>query len=276
MPPIKAIKPVKVLRSRVTVFAIVLGLFLSAYFVATRPITPQLALVSSISVILFALPSYRAVLRLQGIKPGIVALSILGFYALLIESSALATGFPYGDFTYTDILGNKVFGLTPWTVAFAYPPILMLAYVAARNITQRFNSSHKGLFSTRMTIVVASLTALFALACDIVLDPAAVKLGFWYWDQPGWFYGVPLVNFAGWLLSGFIGGLIMQALSHYIIHTHDRQLPAALGYSGLATVWFWTAVNIWLGQWWPAIFGMALSIVLLRILRTALHKARSG
>jgi putative membrane protein len=106
----------------------------SAYFVATQPITPQLAIASCVSVILFALPSYLAVVKLQGRKRGLAILAVLGAYALLIESSALATGFPYGSFTYTDVLGNKVFGLTPWTVAFAYPPILLLAFAVARRM----------------------------------------------------------------------------------------------------------------------------------------------
>lgn len=101
---------------------IVLILGISSFFVAIVPLTPQMAVVSGIFVILFALPSYLALGRTIARK-GVLALFVLGGYALLLESLALAYGFPYGRFTHADILGTKLFGLTPWTVALAYPPI---------------------------------------------------------------------------------------------------------------------------------------------------------
>lgn len=223
-----------------TAICIAVILLLSAYFVAKWPITPELAIVSSISVILFAIPSYRAVLTHLGSRRGLAVLFGLGLYALAIESLALSTGFPYGDFTYTDVLGNKMFGLTPWTVAFAYPPILLLTYWFAR---LRHTSRWKIYFST----------AFDAMLIDLVLDPAAVRLGFWYWDEPGFFYGVPAVNFLGWLLTGYIGAVLLH-------HLWDRSVKPtlALAYSGLLILWFWACVNIWLGQWLSVIIAIAL------------------
>lgn len=222
------------------------ALAISAFFVANQPITPQLALVSSISVVLFALPSYWLVVRMQGRARGVAILTALGFYALIIESSALATGFPYGDFTYTNVLGNKILGLTPWTVAFAYPPILLLAYSLARTMLRQ--QAH----SWRSVIAIAGLTGIIAMVCDLVLDPAAVKLGFWFWDQPGWYYGVPWVNFAGWILSSAVGAVLL-----HILWGASRP-PAGIAYSGLAIIWFWTLVNLWLGQWLPCLIGLLL------------------
>lgn len=224
-----------------------IGLFISAYFVATQPITPAMVIVSSLSVIGFALPSYWAVVKTKGRERGLVILAVLGAYALLVESSAIATGFPYGNFVYTDVLGNKVFGLTPWTVAFAYPPILLLAFTLAVRLG-RFGAA-----GWRRTMTIAALTAGLATACDVVLDPAAVSLGFWYWDAPGWYYGVPLVNFAGWLLSGFVGAILLQ------LAWGKGSVPPAVAYSGLAILFFWTSVNLWLGQWLPVLTGAVLS-----------------
>ncbi len=255
-------------------------LAISAYFVATQPITPRLAFVSSVSVVVFALPSYLAIVRLQGARRGLILLGLLGLYALLVESSALTTGFPYGNFTYTNVLGNKVFGLTPWTVAFAYPPILLLSYIAARciirnniepsddrSIQTAAASRHAAKVTKYKTVLkVAGLTALVATACDIVLDPAAVRLGFWYWDEPGFFYGVPLINFAGWLLSSFVGGLILSKI------LGNASLHQAIGYSGLATLWFWTLVNLWLGQWLPFAIGLGLNLFLIRLLKIVPRK----
>jgi putative membrane protein len=232
------------------VIILAFALFVAAFFTATQPLRPEMAAVSSVFVVLFALPSYWAVMHAHGWKQGITILGALGFYALLIESSAIHTGIPYGDFIYNDLLGQKVFGLTPWTVAFAWPPILLLAYWFARNCT-RLNLAQK-------TWKILALTAVVATAVDLVLDPAAVNLGFWNWQEPGFFYGVPLVNFMGWLLSCFVGAVIL----HYL--WGSRKVPEAMAYSGLAILWFWTIANIFMLQIVPVVVGFALLYVFFR------------
>ncbi len=225
-------------------------LAISAYFVATQPITPRLALVSSVSVLFFAIPSYFAILKLLGWRRGFVLLTIIGLFALFIESLAIKTGFPYGEFVYKDVLGNKIFGLTPWTVAFAYPPIVLLAYWYGRRRAK----------SVRNILVIATFTAV---SIDLVLDPAAVKLGFWYWPGGGIFYSVPLINFLGWILTSYI------AVS--LIHAFLQKIPTSklqsIAYSGLATVWFWTCVNVWLGHIWPSFVGLLVTGIFIRNIR---------
>lgn len=214
------------------------ALFIAGFFTATQPIDNKMAIVSSVMVILFALPSYYAVFKARG-KRGLWLLLAIGAYALLIESSALATGFPYGDFVYNGLLGTKLFGLTPWTVAFAYPPILLLTYWFARR-RHHYSDRLKILFST----------AFDAMVIDLVLDPAAVKLKFWQWNTPGYYYGVPVVNFLGWLLTAFIGALLIHKF------WGKKTVPDGVAYSGLAILWFWTSVNIWLLQIIPALIGL--------------------
>lgn len=234
-------------RKLLVLIALILGI--SSFFVAKVPITPQMAAVSSVFVIVFALPSYVLLGRTVP-KKGVLALLLLGSYALVLESLALAYGFPYGRFTYTDVLGTKLFGLTPWTVAFAYPPIILLAYWFVRSRTSRLAAVLLG-------------TALMATAIDTVLDPAAVALAFWRWDTPGFYYGVPLVNFGGWLLSSFVAGALLHSL------LRNYPVGRGLAYSGLAIVCFWTFVNAWLGQWLPVIAGTLLLYIFMRQLKSA-------
>jgi putative membrane protein len=220
------------------------SLLIASYFVAHVPLSPAMSTVSCLAVILFALPSYRAVWLEQGPRRGGLILLALGAYGLVVESLALATGFPYGSFTYSGLLASKVFGLAPWTVAFAYPPIILLTYTLAC----RLNRLRTWAAGWRLP----ALTALLATVCDTVLDPAAVRLRFWYWDRPGFFYGVPLVNFAGWVLTGFLAGLLLHRL------WRQQAVPPALTYSGLAILWFWTAVNAWFGHVVPVFIGILL------------------
>ena len=39
---------------------------------------------------------------------------------------------------------------------------------------------------------------------DLVLDPIAVDEKRWSWKKPGAYYGVPLLNFVGWLFTTFL------------------------------------------------------------------------
>lgn len=228
-----------------------IALFIAAFFTATQPLRPEMAIVSSVFVVLFALPSYYSVVKVSGKKHGVIILGALGVYALLLESSAINTGFPYGDFIYNDLLGEKVFGLTPWTVAFAWPPILLLAFWYVKN------KFHGKISWWQLALYVA----IMAMAVDLVLDPAAVYLGFWEWREPGFYYGVPLVNFLGWILSCFIGALILNKL------WVKKTVPLAISYSGLGVLWFWTVANIFMFQIIPAVVGFALLYVFFREIR---------
>jgi putative membrane protein len=228
-----------------------IALFIAAFFTATQPLRPEMAIVSSIFVVIFAVPSYYSVIKATGKKRGAIILAALGVYALLLESSAINTGFPYGDFIYNDLLGEKVFGLTPWTVAFAWPPILLTAFWYAKNKLSKNTQWWQ----------LAFFAAFIAMAVDLVLDPAAVHLGFWEWREPGFYYGVPLVNFLGWILSCFIGAAILNKL------WDKKTVPRAVAYSGIAVLWFWTVANVFMLQIIPVVVGFALIYIFFREIR---------
>lgn len=217
--------------ARIAAYITFVSLFFAAFFTARQQLSADLAFVSSVAIIGFALPSYVAVVKLCGLNRGLIALLIFGIYALAVETSALKTGFPYGSFVYRDLLGAKLFGITPWTVAFAYPPILLFAYWLARRI-----------LTTQKIVVIAITTGLFAMSCDLVLDPAATSLGFWYWPGGGFFYDVPLVNFIGWIGSSTLGALIVHGFLRY------HKLSPLLPLSGLLILFFFS------GFGWPNIF----------------------
>ena len=130
-------------------------------------------------------------------REGAALIVTLGAFAVLLETSAILTGFPYGHFGYWDLLGYRIFGLVPWTVAFAWTPLILGAYAVAANLV-----------GSRVWRVVAA--ALIVTLFDVVLDPGAVLLGFWKYAEGGWFHGVPMSNFAGWLVSGLIGAMLNE------------------------------------------------------------------
>jgi putative membrane protein len=219
-------------------------LALCGFFVAKMPVRPELAGVSIIFVVLFALPSFLSVIRWLGARPGVLLLVVLGAFALAIESFAVLTGWPYGEFSYGDKIGAKVFGVVPWTVPFAWSPLLLAAMAMASRWSQ----------SPRAKIVIA---ALFLVAIDLVLDPAATAQKFWVWKTPGFYYGVPTINFFGWFLSGVIGAWLFSNFAR----TNEKTPPAFLS-SAFLILCFWSSACFWMKLYFPAALGVLLLIVI--------------
>lgn len=202
---------------------------------------------SAVNVVLFALPAFWAVRWWLGWRDGMILIAVLGTYALLIEASAIFTGFPYGHFGYSDLLGYRILGLVPWTVAFAWTPLLLGAYAVAAN-----------LFSSRFVRMIA--TTLLLTLFDFVLDPGAVMLGFWKYDGGGFFYGVPPSNFGGWLISGLIGTILLETI--VAIFKPLLPTPVQLVSSTFFILFFWTAIAAFGGLVAPVLIGAALVVAL--------------
>ena len=215
---------------------------------------PEMAIVSSIFVLVFALPSFWTLVKWLH-RRGMWALVALGVFAVGIESFAVATGFPYGHFTYGAKIGDKIFGLVPWTVPFAWTPVLLGSYALARRVVR------DGAAMGRWNTILA--TAVISMAFDLVLDPGAVSQNFWTYRAGGAFYGVPLSNFAGWVLSGAIGAQIL----HFFAQERNRELPpkGLMGSLWLIAL-FWTSVCGWSGLWIPSAIGVLLCVWVGRVL----------
>lgn len=198
-----------------------------------RAATPVAA---AVAIVAFALPTYIGVLRLKGFGRGLVTLVGLGVFTLAVLTAAVKTGLPFDKFHFGDALGYKLLDAAPWTLAFAYPPLLLGAFWLARKVTD-----------SKWAIL---LTTLFALGINIVLDPALTRMQLWSWETAGPFYGVPVLNFAGWFGVWLVGSLLLTRL------WGDTPTKRSLGYSLFAIVWFWAGVNLGLQQWLPGILGV--------------------
>lgn len=225
-------------------------LVLSAIIVSFFPPLPGFAVISALFVVVFALPSFNSLIREIGWKIGCLVLVLLGVFALLIESFAILTGFPYGHFVYGDMIGEKIANLVPWTVPFAWTPIVIGAVALSHRLVQKL--------SLRILVGV-----IFVVLSDVVLDPGAVALKYWIWEEQGIYYGVPLSNFFGWLVSGLYGvGLLILVLhERQILEKRYVKLWSSLYY----ILVFWSAVNLFNGIYVSFIIGIILLFFMRRL-----------
>lgn len=123
------------------------------------------------------------------------------FISLGSELLGTSTGFPFGHYSYLSGLGYKIAGLVPFTIPLSWFYLGFVSYLLART----------GLEVDRKPqwwrhIGAVALGALLLTSWDFVLDPAMsqTSLPFWYWKQPGAFFGMPYQNFAGWIGTGSV------------------------------------------------------------------------
>jgi putative membrane protein len=154
---------------------------------------------SIVSLVILALLTYRGLRASVRTPRAIGAMLVLGALAIGFEYVSIRYGIPYGFFTYSDALGQKVLGTVPWTVFFGWTPLVIGAVaIADRAVRGR----------QRQLLFAALLLVVF----DLVFDPVAVALGFWAWNTPGPYYGVPFINFVGWFVTGYIGSFVLTRI----------------------------------------------------------------
>jgi putative membrane protein len=170
-----------------------IGIVFSAIHLAQGKYLETISFVAPISLAFSWIATLFIAHHVYG-KQGIIVFILLSFFALCIEYIGLTTGFPYGDFSYSNHLGAKIAGILPFTVFFGWSPLLLWIWIIFHRIT-----------SKKWLVITLSL-ALLVLS-DFFIDPAAVRLNFWQYFEP-FYYGVPLSNFVGWIISGCIAFII--------------------------------------------------------------------
>jgi putative membrane protein len=155
----------------------------------------------------------------HGTRAGLAVVGVAGA-GFAVEVLGVATGLPFGHYTYSGALGLRLLNV-PVVVGAAWAWMAWPAWLAALRLGRRRGQR----------IAVAAL----ALASwDLLLDPRMVDQGFWRWSPwarglPG-VPGVPWSDYAGWLL---VAVAVAAGLS-----TADRE-PSTMDTPMLA-LYLWT------------------------------------
>jgi len=216
----------------------------AAFFAVRYPDIKGASVGSYVTTLLIALPSVVALFRY--LEPGRAVLSLLALsvFGYAIEALGVATGFPYGPFYYGDALGPRLAGIVPYLLPLSYAPLVVGAVAAA--------------WGTRLRLLHVLYAALLLVWIDAVIDPGAASLEFWTWPESGAYYGIPLTNYAGWLLSGTLSTALLLATGQW----SETPRPALLDSATIATS-FWTGVAVLSGALAPTLLGALLCAYLL-------------
>jgi putative membrane protein len=188
-------------------------------------------------------------------RRGAVVLLVLAGYAYAVEFVGATTGLPYGEFSYQIPLGPMLADTIPFGLPVFFMPLVLNSYLLCLLLLgERARSA-----AVRVPVVVGAVVAV-----DLVLDPAAVALGFWVFESGG-YYGVPPLNFAGWALSATVAtGLVDVAFDREGLLDRVESCPFVLD-DLVSFVLLWGAVNVFYGAWIPVVVALLFAAGLLRL-----------
>jgi putative membrane protein len=124
----------------------------------------------------------------RGLRRGVLPIAAAGGIGFAAELVGVATGRPFGHYTYSGKLGPRVGGV-PLLAAAAWALMARPAWVAAGWVARGR--------AARVATAAGALTAW-----DVFLDPRMAREGYWTWPGGGRFEGVPASNFLGWWVTG--------------------------------------------------------------------------
>jgi lycopene beta-cyclase len=192
--------------------------------------------------------------RAWGWRKTVGTLAIILPASWALEYIGSTTGFPFGSYDYTARFQPQI-GHVPVIIPLAWFMMLPPAWAVAQTLAR----------GNRLAYGVIS--ALAFTAWDLFLDPQMVGWGFWLWQEPGGYFGIPWQNFGGWLA----GAGLLTALAR------PWNLPVRMPLLVYGITWFLQSIGTWL--FWempgPALVG---SLVMGLFLWTALwvHIRKTG
>ncbi len=169
-------------------------------------------------------------------------LGLLTAYTYAIEIVGVRTDWPYGAFEYTIQLGPMLFGEVPLALPLFFIPLVLNAYLLTLLVLGDWADNP----IVRLTTAIAAVVGI-----DLVLDPAAVAIGFWAFES-GVYYGVPVSNYVGWLISGTVAVILVDlAFDRAALRARVRDCEFILD-DLVSFVLLWGSINVLYGNWLAA------------------------
>ena len=220
-------------------------------------------------VVLGALAALAHAAGRLGWRAALALLAAGALLSLAAELTGTSTGLPFGPYSYTSLLGWRVAGLVPFPIPLSwfYMVYCSLA-ILGRLLVPRDD--------LRTRLAWAALGGLTLTAWDVSMDPAmSFATAHWLWHTRGFFYGMPLLNWFGWWLTGSVVAFAMVSIAR------PTRIAALVSPSPLP-LWLYAinglfpiAICLRHQLWWAAGFGAAAMAIPIGLALAAPRRTRA-
>lgn len=137
----------------------------------------------------------------------------------IIEFIGVKTGYIFGVYNYGDVLKPQISNV-PIAIGFAWYSTLM----ATAALIQKFAKINHRLMTIQFKSVIVGFLMMYF---DILLEPAAVSLNYWTWQNSI----VPLQNYIAWFIFGYLFAyvgyktdILNNSLPKFVFHSYFAQM----------------------------------------------------
>ncbi len=187
---------------------------------------------NSLTVVLLLFSLWHASYAL-GARLTLVFFGITAVTSWIFEEVGVATGQIYGPYHYTSTLGPWL-GSVPVLIPLAWFMMVYPSYILANLILDGEPVGSRG--GRGHLLGLALLGALVMAAWDLVVDPilSGPTFGAWVWEGGGPYFGVPVQNYLGWVVTTLTVYLLYRSVERRWMPQPAG--PLTLGPSGLPVV----------------------------------------
>lgn len=202
----------------------------SAFFAAwdfPQPVESIIELVGSFCLLIFV--CFHGWYR-YGLNKMMAFFAVTAIISWSTETLSIETGFPFGHYYYTDLLGDKV-GQVPVLI---FPAYFFIGYLAWTMGNLFLGNTGAGIRKQDLFYVPAVSAGIMVL-WNVCFDPVMSTIeGHWVWVNGGAWFGVPLSNYFGWFLTVY---LIYQTFA-FILYRYGTCEELSVSKS----FWYWIPV----------------------------------
>jgi uncharacterized membrane protein len=177
--------------------------------------------------------------------------------SLSSELIGTGTGWPFGNYSYTNFLGYKVLDRVPFTIPLSWFYMGLASYLLGSLVASKFEARHRTAWSL-------ALGVWFLTVWDLVLDPAmahhSLHVQFWVWHETGPYFEMPIKNLAGWSITGLIFMALSRLLWRGDLDASSLKLRLPLAVYG-ANLAFAMVLSAGVGLWIPIVLSAALGLL---------------
>jgi putative membrane protein len=171
------------------------------YLILTEAVWPWLKLPGLGNIgftVVFVLFALTHCLALEGPRRTAAFFAISAVVSYGMEEIGVRTGRIYGAYHYSESLGTKL-GHVPILIPLAWFMMIYPSWMVARAILRGIDQN-----SVIGNVARAVVAACVMTGWDTVMDPGMAAAGNWIWEKGGAYFGVPVQNYFGWLLTTFL------------------------------------------------------------------------
>jgi putative membrane protein len=143
---------------------------------------------------------------------------------IFVEIIGVNTGILFGDYAYGNVLGPKIKNV-PLLIGVNWFLIIYCCGISIHTVMMKaINRIAADTGKTPMALKVLSVIvdgATLAVFFDWLIEPVAVKLGYWFWNGNG---GIPIFNYICW----FVISLLLLALFHFAKFNKENKFAVNL------------------------------------------------